>query len=360
MKASVKFREDQKPLFRAKVPLSVLGLPFQSGIVAGESKELNLNLGTFFESGPSIRITYRPNDSWNPFSLIVKTGTGSFGSPAESSLSMSADFSLLGRGNPRFMLHFKPQFGDFSVKKSHSSVFDHFVRPQNGVVKEDEAPIEVAEAPRISDAFHGKKISILSSEHPSAGAIAGLFSGTEVTARTAMPVKGRAVVNFRWGVRIPSELKSGVSDPTVGFSFQKIPVLVMNKIGIEHVEVYDSKTITQADSGSSLPRNADVAEACFTLKRQLDIMQAENGQLKKAMEDLRRDFASARSLSPAVSFDSNKYRDFDRNRSKSPTGKADRRNNETKSREFNGVSSKSTEEDVSEELKKALKGAPGA
>uniref|UniRef100_A0A2P2PXG3 Uncharacterized protein n=1 Tax=Rhizophora mucronata TaxID=61149 RepID=A0A2P2PXG3_RHIMU len=61
MKASLKFREDQKPLFRAKAPLSIFGLPFQSGIVAGESKELTLNLATFFESGPSIKIAYRPN-----------------------------------------------------------------------------------------------------------------------------------------------------------------------------------------------------------------------------------------------------------------------------------------------------------
>ncbi|KAL0014291.1 hypothetical protein SO802_001360 [Lithocarpus litseifolius] len=68
MKASLKFHEDQKPLLRAKVPLSILGLPFQSGVIAGESKELTLNLGTFSESGPSIKIAYHPNDTWNPFS----------------------------------------------------------------------------------------------------------------------------------------------------------------------------------------------------------------------------------------------------------------------------------------------------
>lgn len=128
MKASLKFREEQKPLFRAKVPLSILGLPFRSGIVAGESRELSLNLSTFFESGPSINIGYRPNDAWNPFSLIVKTGTGPFGSPVSSSMLMSAEFNLLGRGNPAFMLHFKPQFGDFSIKKSQSSVLDRSLK----------------------------------------------------------------------------------------------------------------------------------------------------------------------------------------------------------------------------------------
>ncbi|KAJ6304153.1 hypothetical protein OIU77_017934 [Salix suchowensis] len=125
MKASLKFREERNPLLRAKVPLNILGLPFQSGIISGESKELSLNLSTFFQSGPSVKISYRPNDTWNPFSLVIKTGTGHFGSPVSSSMIMSAEFNLLSKGDsnlkPIFMLHFKPQFGDFSIKKSQSS-----------------------------------------------------------------------------------------------------------------------------------------------------------------------------------------------------------------------------------------------
>ncbi|CAI0424547.1 unnamed protein product, partial [Linum tenue] len=78
--ASLKFHDEQKPLFRAKVPLSILGLPFQSGIVADEAKELSLNLSTFFDSGSSFKVAYRPNDSWNPLSLVLKTGSGSSGS----------------------------------------------------------------------------------------------------------------------------------------------------------------------------------------------------------------------------------------------------------------------------------------
>lgn len=72
MKALMKFREEQKPLFRAKSPLKILGLPFQSSIVARESKELSLNLNTYFESGPSLKVSYRPNDSLNPFSVVLK------------------------------------------------------------------------------------------------------------------------------------------------------------------------------------------------------------------------------------------------------------------------------------------------
>ncbi|CAI0540083.1 unnamed protein product, partial [Linum tenue] len=105
----------------AKIPLSILGLPFQSGIVVGEAKELSLNLSTFFDSGPSFEVAYRPNDSWNPFSLMLKTGSGSFGSPTSSPMVMSAEFNLVGKGNPSFMLHFKLRFGDFSIKKSQAS-----------------------------------------------------------------------------------------------------------------------------------------------------------------------------------------------------------------------------------------------
>nr|XP_023906729.1 uncharacterized protein LOC112018438 [Quercus suber]POF18247.1 hypothetical protein CFP56_12475 [Quercus suber] len=340
MKASLKFREDQKPLLRAKVPLSILGLPFQSGVIAGESKELTLNLGTFFESGPSIKIAYRPNDTWNPFSLVVKTGTGPFGSPISSSMLMSAEFNLIGRGNPGFMLHFKPQFGDFSIKKSQSSVFDgKLVKSLNGTVPEDDSSIEVVEKPFMNGAFSKAALTVDST----AGTIAGLFSGIEVAARTTLPVRGRAVVNFRWGVRVPAEVKSVGENPnpnpnpTARISFQKIPFLVMNKIGIEHVDGGDSKKKTSPDE--NFPASGDVAEACFTVKRQLEILHAENGLLKKAVEDLRREFKSVGDLSSG-----------ERNGNKSSGGKFDRRNNDKKSNEG----------DVNEELKKALMGATGS
>ncbi|KAK8538764.1 hypothetical protein V6N12_034472 [Hibiscus sabdariffa] len=42
---------------------------------------------------------------------------------------MSVEFNLLPHGNPSFMLHFKPRFGDFSIKKSQSYAFDKAVNP---------------------------------------------------------------------------------------------------------------------------------------------------------------------------------------------------------------------------------------
>lgn len=345
MKASLKFREEQKPLFRAKVPLSILGLPFRSGIVAGESRELSLNLSTFFESGPSIKIGYRPNDTWNPFSLIVKTGTGPFGSPVSSSMLMSAEFNLLGRGNPAFMLHFKPQFGDFSIKKSQSSVLDQkaiLKAPNGGVLENDDASIEVVESPML------KKITVLPSR--AAGEFAGVLAGVEMAATTALPVRSRAVVNFRWGVRVPAEI---TSESTAGINFKKMPYLVMNKIGIEHVDGADSKEKTskkEAGQELGITGRADVVEACFNLKRQMEILQSENGLLKKAVEDLRREILDGKSNPFNGDLNSGKYREFERNgNNKASNNRNDRRNGEKKS----------MESDVNEELKRALKGASG-
>ncbi|KAK2651306.1 hypothetical protein Ddye_018795 [Dipteronia dyeriana] len=327
MKGSLKFREEQKPLFRAKVPLSIVGLPFQSGILAGDAKELTLNLSTFFESGPSIKISYRPNDTWNPFSLVVKTGTGPFGSPISSSMQMSAEFNLLSRGNPTFMLHFKPRFGDFSVKKSQSSVFDKTSasnKLKNGAVLEDDSLIEVVEETPML-----KKITVLPSR--AAGDFAGLLSGVELTAKTSFPVRSRAVVNLRWGIRFPAEMKSGGS--TGGIDFKKIPYLVMNKIGIEHVDGADPKGV--ASNKAEVGSNGDVAEVCFNVKRQLEVLQSENGLLRRAVEDLRQEIIKGKSNGG----------DFN-------SGKIDRNG-------INKASKKSMEGDVNEELKKALKGATG-
>ncbi|KAJ4830880.1 hypothetical protein Tsubulata_044157 [Turnera subulata] len=370
MKASLKFREEQKPLFRAKVPLNILGLPFQSGIVAGESKELTLNLATFFESGPSIKLAYRPNDSWNPFSLVVKTGTGPFGSPVSSSMLMSAEFNLLGNGNPTFMLHFKPQFGDFSIKKSQSSSpWDLNFNPaaakpasaagfRNGSVSDDDdgSSIEVVEAPLPpppppqlnggglgAGSYYGKRIAAF--PPPTVNAIAGVFSGVEVAAKTRLPVRSRAVVNFRWGVRVPAEVKGG--GDSGGVNFRKIPFLVMNKIGIEHVEVKEDPKSKEKENPDSARGDA-VAEACMTVKRQLETLQAENGMLKKAVDDLRQDIAT-------VDFGSGKYREIERNGFRSGGAAAGR----TERRGGNDKKSSTMEADVNEELKKALKGGAG-
>lgn len=362
MKASIKFREDQKPLLRAKVPISVLSFPFQSGIVAGESKELSLSLGTFFDAGPSVRFSYRPNDSQNPFSFVLKTGLGNFGSPNSSPFTMSAEFNLIGTQNPSFFVHFKPRFGDFCVKKSHSSaaIAKSFGSGSklNGGVSDDEvlvAPVE--KAPGYFGAkvnFLDRNIGVLTHESPVPGLVENLFSGMTASARTALPLKSRAVVNFRWGLRFPAAegeadaVLIGRTDRTSSISFRNLPLLVMNKIGIEHVPKNDSKRF-KTSPGSNNP--ADVTEACLNVQKQLELIQAENGLLRNTLNDLRAEMAPGRLSSDAWNF-----KESDRNGSNIYAGsRADRRSNaEKKPSDLNGFNGK-TSEDVSEELKKAIK-----
>ncbi|EOA29461.1 hypothetical protein CARUB_v100235481mg, partial [Capsella rubella] len=310
MKASMKFREEQKPILKAKVPLSILGLPFQSGVVAGESKELSLNLSTLFDSGPSLKFAYRPNDTWNPFSLIFKTGTGSFGSPISSSMLMTAQFNLVGRNgnNPTFMLHFKPRFGDFSIKKSHSS--SSAFELLNKSVSEEDSSTEVVDVPVVSGGYAGafKRVTVLPSA--CAGDIAGLLCGVDFAARTSFPLRGRAVVNFRWGVKVPTETKHGFN-PTAEISLRRIPFLVINKIAVEHVDGSNAKQTNKAGQVSGVPGSADVAEAYLAVRRQMEQLRSENLQLKRSVDDLRQEITKVRPFPPApMDFgSSSKYRE---------------------------------------------------
>ncbi|KAK6945370.1 hypothetical protein RJ641_026472 [Dillenia turbinata] len=358
MKSSLKFREEQKPLVRAKVPLDILGFPFQCGVVAGESKELSLNLSTLFSSGPSIKVAHRPNDAFNPFSLVVKTGTGPYGSPWQSHLLMSAEFNLLGRNgnqNPTFLLHFKPRLGDFSIKKKQSSS-SVFVKnyssssPKNSVISDDDPSIEVVKSPIANNGFL-KEDRVLDrfSALPLERHRDKLLAGVEVGARTVLPVRNGTVLSFRWGLRFPEEEPKG--NPTAAISFNKIPLFVMNKIKIEHVAKDDSKEIVKVTPASGIGGgDADVAEGCLGVKRQLEVLQAENGSLKKAVEDLWLQFSGSKSNSDYGKF------------IEASQSKLDRRSNggekkSSSSSEFSGVGGKGKVGAVDEELKKALMGA---
>ncbi|XP_076904630.1 uncharacterized protein LOC143560142 [Bidens hawaiensis] len=313
MKASMKFREDQKPLLRAKVPVNILGLPFQSGIVAGESKELSLNLATFFESGPSVKVAYRPNDASNPFSLVFKTGIGSFGSPVSSALNMSAEFSYIGGSqNPSFFVHFKPRFGDFSVKKTQSSVFRKQVNGTGGG-SDDDAPVVV-------DMFgSSKKFTHSPLTSPAAGVVKSVLSDVELAATTGVPLRKNARLNLRWGVRLPANetdetsmflmkksnsSSSNSNKSMVDVPFPKLPVLLINKIGIEHVARGDCRGVSKVG-----PISGDVADAFLGVKKQLEIIQTENGMLRKALDNLKGEFTAVKSGTNVVKFNGNNNED---------------------------------------------------
>lgn len=317
MKASIRFREEQKPLFRAKIPLNVLSLPFQSGVVAGESKELSLNLSTFFDAGPIFKLAYRPNDSQNPFSFICKTGIGHLGSPISSPFTMSAEFNFVGNQNPTFFLHFKPKFGDFAIKKWHSSsVLSKKIDPKlNGSVSTDGVTVlgtryfeERGLFPKCG------KISVLPVDSAATAAAAAtsvmenVLSGAKVKATTALHLMNRAVVSSRWGLRFPpasaaDEVEDAVIVPknetTSGISFRRFPMLLMDKISIEHVSKEKIATDSKVALGSNLDSSSEVAEACLNMKKQLEIIHAENSLLRRALEDMKFEFATGKFIRTA-------------------------------------------------------------
>ncbi|CAM6092133.1 unnamed protein product [Calypogeia fissa] len=117
MKISLKVREERRPIIRAKLPLNVLGLPVFTGVTSGDQEELALHLGTDVQAGPSFRVSYKPNNVISPFSVLVKTGFGLWGSPNGAALAMSAEFDLNSSGSPSFSVRMKPKFGDFGFRK---------------------------------------------------------------------------------------------------------------------------------------------------------------------------------------------------------------------------------------------------
>ncbi|CAM8930219.1 unnamed protein product [Rhodiola kirilowii] len=297
MKASLKFRDEQTPLLRAKVPLNVLNLHFQSGIVAGHSKELSLQLSTFFDSGPSLKLAYKPNDACKPFSLVVKIGTGKYGSPIDSSMVMSAEFDVVGRGgNPRFFVHFKPRFGDFGIRKKQSSTF--------GERKEDDNSIDVLQKPKIDQGYMPQNFGHTGLNKvqsvPSASSVADrLLTGVELSAATTLPVLSLANVKIQWGLRVPTEMKNMFAkedglfiNRSPAISFKNIPFLAMNKISVEHAR--GTKHQENSAANSEVLDKDDVSMMVIGVRHQLEASRDENRMLRKVVEDMRSEICSGK------------------------------------------------------------------
>lgn len=345
MKASLKVREgNQNPLVRAKVPVTVLGLPFVSSVVAGDSSDLSFNLRSASAAGPSLKLSYAPNDpSNNPFSFSVKSGVGLFGSPDRSPLVISAHFSLLGRLNPSFSLQIKPQLGDFSLKKTARSipVQNHNPNPnpnaskENGVAHLDLPP----PPPVLPDIYH------------SGGAF---FSGVALTAKTLLPVTKNLEVNLRWGLNFPEE-----------FNRKNLPFLTVDKIRIRRIE--PMKPPPSNESSRVCPSRGEAQDLeilkgmCFWMGREVEALQRESQSMKENIEEMKRSAIQPKSRGaiavqsparrpPDIKSDSG---EFERWRKRKQNEGVDDGQRDTQPSTFSGASGN----DVEEELKRAIKAA---
>lgn len=358
MKASLQFREDQRPLARAKIPIHILGLPFIAGAAAGDPRDLRLDLTTAFESGPAFRVSYRPNEPFNPFTLAVKTGIGAFGSPVAAPFSMITEFNLSSShgasGSPTFSVVFKPRLGDFCFRKSaSSSSTSRKITPVSD--GEEMFPPSPSSAPSTNGIHPAGKANGIVLDFPAARVgIGGLLSGIEVTARSLLPIRSCAMVGFRWGFRIPTELQSSLSADT--FSLTNLPMLVMNKISIKHMPAAAKSKLL----GDSSPNAAagELTQACKSVRQDFAALQMESIALRKAVEELREKidgsgFTSGKIFGAIGSKDC-----FGADAGKSGLRGAAPPPEPSKKERRNEV--KSVSEDVNEELKKALMSASAA
>lgn len=370
MKVSLKFRDEQRPVARAKIPISILGIPFLAGACAGNPDDLRLDITTAFESGPAFRVCYRPNEPSNPFSLVVKTGIGAFGSPVATPMSMITEFKILssryGSGCPAFSLIFKPRLGDFCFRKTASSpsplpVPSRKIIPDEEMFPVSSLPMHVSSrktipdeegvflqspspAPFVNGIHTGGKVNGIAGDFPAAGGgIRGLVSGMGVSARSILPIGNRAEVGFYWGLQMPTELQPSFSAAT--FSMANLPMLVMNKISIKLIPA--AARAKRLEGSGHIVSACEVAEACKSVRQDLAGLQAESEALRKAVEDIR-DNINTKLLTNLgnKNFTDNEAAKGGWRAAVPEPVKRDRRNEV-----------KSVPEDVNEELKKALMSA---
>eukprot|EP00249_Psilotum_nudum_P022901 c28685_g1_i4 orf=268-1821(+) len=402
MKASLKFREDELPLFGAKLPFTLAGAPLVSGMTAGNSRDLRLYLGTFFEAGPCCKVAYKPNSSAGPLSFVLKTGSGLWGSPVGAAIAMTAEFRLSGKGGPFFSVSVKPRVGDFCLRKCAKSLlgkpsyrsadfsleergfgafgvtppsqleknslsipvsnrdtrvhlhkaetfsiglpesvsreatrnlfsksneptgpnlyFKAEVVDRENIVGERKIKVDslkdqgiegmsdLSKRGFIVDASNGipkekmpdigvhetgKPNEIVSSKSASFDACLG---GWCLNAHSSLPLGKQAKLNIRWGLKVPSTF----SPKLPGFSVTSLPFLLMDKISIEsvnptvHATLPGNLGLNELSSYSEyglLPTGSiddvvHVTATCRSMKRQVELLYAENTVLRRAMEEM--------------------------------------------------------------------------
>lgn len=288
MEASLKFRENQDPILKSKIPLKVLTFPFRSSIEAStDSTELCLSFSSFWGSGPRLKLNYRPNDPGRPFGLVLKTGIGSLGSPVGAPFTISVEYNFpvnsnhSSSRNPSFYVNFNPRIGDFAIRRRVIPEIQHpsrsspdFLLPvvnnQNGssvLEKSDEASEKTRWTKLISGGF---------------AAAEGLIGKEEVCARTVMPVMDWAAVKLRWGLRFPAAAADEGRREKM-----PMPFLVLNKIGIEQMERAKLGRERDSRGNGSGCSGDDVAEAGVDLKKELNVLRRENELMKKDLEDFK-------------------------------------------------------------------------
>lgn len=205
------------------------------------------------------------------------------------------------------MLHFKPQYGNFSLHKITSSSNPnpsnsgpHFISgshlqsgsPSNtefanlSVSNETSGWQDLKLEPcggngngsfsNVVDSirsdgigFVRERASLLKDDDKKGGFLGRIA----VKARTVLPVTKRVMMNLRWGVNLPAD------------SEFKMPYLTVNKIGIERVDKVEEmkrKKNMESDVG-----DLELLKGmCFWMRRDLELLEKENKDMKQCLEEM--------------------------------------------------------------------------
>ncbi|CAK8539559.1 unnamed protein product [Lathyrus sativus] len=314
MKLSLKFHNtnenQQTQIMTAKLPITIFNHPLLSTITAtgNSTSDFSFSLSTNFPTGPTFKLSYTPTatkTSSLPFSLSLKSGLGLSGSPRDSPLVFSANLSLSTPSSsiplllPSFFLHFKPQFGHFSL---HKTVFSDSNHNPNTITKtiSDSNPLSVS--PQIEKGFvpvqdgcssGWQNLNLEPFGHRDdnnnnsnnvvvgVGVVpdgknsekCGLSPSVAVMARTILPVAQGLLLKFRWGVNFPGN-KSGL----------KIPYLTVNKIGLERVDEVKLNELNCENREDDLQMGKDVS---LWAKGDLEKVEKENKEMKSMLDEMK-------------------------------------------------------------------------
>ncbi|CAI8589061.1 unnamed protein product [Vicia faba] len=315
MKLSLKFHNtnenQQTQIMTAKLPITIFNNPLLSTITAtgNSSSDFSFSLSTNFPTGPTFKLSYTPTTTQTsslPFSLSLKSGLGLSGSTHHSPLVFSANLSLSTPSSstplllPSFSLHFKPQFGHFSLHKTVLSDSNSNPNPNpntNTKTVSDSNPLSVL--PQIGKGFvpfqdgcssGWQNLNLEPYGHRDddnnnnvvAGSVVpdgknsekyGLSPCVAVMARTILPVTQGLLLKFRWGVNFPGN-KSGL----------KIPYLTVNKIGLERMDEMKRDELKSENREGDLQMVKDV---CLWAKGDLEKVEKENKEMKRVLDEMK-------------------------------------------------------------------------
>ncbi|KDP45137.1 hypothetical protein JCGZ_17469 [Jatropha curcas] len=315
MKLSLNLQDEDNPRLKAKIPISMFDQPFTSifSTAANSFSDFSFSVATNFPSGPSLKFTYNPSSTtdafFSPISLSLKSGLGLFGSPQNSPLVFSANFSLSNSSPnvviPTFSLHFKPNFGHFSLHKRTSPSSNPNPDSDSGTHLVSESNLDYSSssnsefvngfAPDVPLGWQEVKLEPFTSKDKERSANAnpsdigigffadrqlvwrdakkvGILSGVAVKARTILPLSKRVKVNLRWSVNLPDDW--GI----------KRPYLIVNKIGIERVDKVEEIKENENNSAGDLEL---LKGMCFWMRRDLDKIERENKDMRRCLEEMR-------------------------------------------------------------------------